>query len=112
MDFLAERVLAFLRKTPARGHCFPCLTRALDVAESELRGVAQLLIMQAGFQVGEAACYRCGHGDTLLTLTPFAHPVCGLCRRPILLAAAKTTGQGASYHPGCWDRKARDSRRT
>jgi hypothetical protein len=112
MDSLSERVATFLHKAPARGYCFRCLGTALDAPERELRRVAQPLILQGGFRVGEAACYRCRHADTLVLFNPFAHPVCGLCRRPILPAAAKTTVYAVSYHAGCWARKARESRRT
>jgi len=36
-------------------------------------------------------------------------PRCGLCRTPILPAAARTTVNGIPYHLGCWHRKVRQA---
>jgi len=107
MDSLSERVAAFLRKAPARGHCFRCLAAALDTPQPEVREASQLLISQEGFRVRNGACYRCRRTDKLLAFNPFAHPLCALCRTPILPSAAKTIVQDLAYHAGCWDRKAR-----
>lgn len=109
MDSISERVAAFLRKAPARGHCFRCLAASLDTAETELHRIAELLMTVGEFRVINAQCYRCRRADTLLTFNPFAHPLCTLCRRPMPPTAPKTILRGLAYHAACWDRKARSA---
>ena len=40
-----------------------------------------------------------------------ASAMCPFCRTPISATSAAKTVQGAKHHAGCWDRKARESRR-
>jgi recombinational DNA repair protein (RecF pathway) len=110
MDPLAEPIANVLRASPSHAYCFPCLAITLATPEPALREAAQGLILQEGFEVGDKQCANCQRFQKVVWFSAsLDRPRCGLCRTPILPAAARTTANGIPYHLDCWDRKVRES---
>ena len=56
---LSDRLATFLREREGRPWCFSCLADTLDAPQSDLRDVAQILMLRQGFTVREQRCSRC-----------------------------------------------------
>jgi hypothetical protein len=104
---LSDRLATFLREREGGRWCFSCLADTLDAPQSDLRDVAQILMLRHGFTVREQICSRCRRMNQLLTFLSDAPALCALCRKPILPEPSITTAEGLPYHGRCWDRRIR-----
>jgi hypothetical protein len=109
-----------LRQHVSLGFCCDCLAVKLAQLPKDVRNAAQLLILQPGFSMVRRVCYSCRRTQDILAFDargegapapPTDKVQCGLCRTTILPSAGKVTMEGVTYHAGCWDRKARATKR-
>jgi recombinational DNA repair protein (RecF pathway) len=112
MTPLVEQIANALRASPSHAHCLRCLAMTLATPEPALREAAQRLILQEGFEVGDRQCVNCQRFEKAVWFNArLDSPRCGLCRTPILPAAARRTVNGIPYHLGCWQRKVRQAQK-
>jgi hypothetical protein len=54
-----DRLRTLLRDAFPHAYCYACLTAKMSVAESRVRDAAQILVLQPGFVMVDAACSIC-----------------------------------------------------
>jgi hypothetical protein len=67
---LAERVAQVAQSHFPYARCLACVAHDLDLAESEVRDAAQMLIVADRFRLVRRICYGCSRADN--TLMPHA----------------------------------------
>jgi hypothetical protein len=64
-----ERLSALLEAGNPDTYCFTCLGIALELPESRVRDIAQLLVLQDGSHVVEhRKCFHCGRAEPMVVL--------------------------------------------
>lgn len=65
MPFAARLTSVVVRSHPY-ALCFACLAMDQAVAETEVRGAAQIAVIRDGLRVVRRVCYRCAKVDDVL----------------------------------------------